>query len=170
MLHLLLCHQFLSAQCTTGPCVCHHDVKSNKLSSFSIAARRPETYLFLCSLLLGRDHVVTFVFLHRAQHANAHLVGAAEQLQTLLMLRADLPVQVTDFIHQLVPLEGGRLVVRLEMPLTVGGQTHEASLDGFVLLANADVAADVLGSRVVVVGGRWRRWKGLAVAWEGGMA
>lgn len=133
-------------------------------------APRPEAYLLLRSLLLGRDHVVTFVFLHRAQHANAHLVGAAEQLQTLLMLRADLSVQVTDLIHQLVPLEGGRLVVGLEMLLAVGGQTHEAGLDGFVPLANADVAADVLGSRVVVIGGRrWGR-KGLAVALEGGMA
>lgn len=133
-------------------------------------ARRPEAYLFLCSLLLGRDHVVAFVFLHRTQHANAHLVGAAEQLQTLLMLRADLPVQVTDLVHQLVPLEGGRLIVGLEMLLAVGGQTHEAGLDGFVFLANADVTADVLRSGVVVVGGRWRGWKGLAVAWKGRMA
>lgn len=131
---------------------------------------RPEAYLLLRSLLLRRHHVVTFVFLHRAQHADAHLVGAAEQLQAFLMLRADLPVQVTDFVHQLVPLEGGRLVVGLEVLLAVGGQTHEAALDGFVLLAHADVAADVVGSRVVVVGGRRRRWKGLAAALEGGMA
>lgn len=131
---------------------------------------RPEAYLLLRSLLLRRHHVVTFVFLHRAQHADAHLVGAAEQLQAFLMLRADLPVQVTDFVHQLVPLEGGGLVVGLEVLLAVGGQTHEAALDGFVLLAYADVAADVVGSRVVVVGGRRRRWKGLAVALEGGMA
>lgn len=113
---------------------------------------------------------MTFVFLHRAQHADTHLVGAAEQLQALLMLRADLPVQVTDFVHQLVPLEGGRLVVGLEVLLAVGSQTHEAALDGFVLFAHADVAADVMGSRVVVVGGRRRRWKGLTVALEGGMA
>lgn len=113
---------------------------------------------------------MAFVLLHRAQYADTHLVSAAEQLQALLMLWADLPVQVTDFVHQLVPLEGGRLVVGLEMLLAVGGQTHEAALDCFVLLAHADVAADVLGSGIVVVGGRRRRWKGLTVPLEGGMA
>lgn len=63
------------------------------------------TYLLLRPLLLGGHHVVTFVFFHRAQHADTHLISAAEQLQTLLMLGTDLSVQVADFIHQLVPFK-----------------------------------------------------------------
>ncbi len=55
------------------------------------------------------------------------------------------------------------------MLLTVGGQTHQAGLDGFVLLANADVATYILGSGVVVVRGRRWRWKGFGVALDGGV-
>lgn len=56
------------------------------------------------------------------------------------------------------------------MLLTVGGQTHQAGLDGFVLLADADVTAHILGSSVVVVGGRRRRWEGLRAALESRVA
>lgn len=57
----------------------------------------------------------------------------------------------------------------LEMFLTVGGQTHQAGLDGFVFPANADVTTYILGSCVVVVGGRRRWWKGFGFALEGGL-
>lgn len=113
---------------------------------------------------------MTFVLLDRTQHTDTHLVGATEQLQALLMLGTDLSVQVADFVHQFVPLESGRLVVGLEMLLAVGRQAHQAGLDGFVLLAHADITAHVLGSCVVVVGGRRRRREGLAAALEGGVA
>ncbi len=112
---------------------------------------------------------MTFVFLHRTQHTDTHLVSATEQLQTLLMLGTDLSVQVADFVHQLVPFESGGLIVGLEMPLAVGGQTHQAGLDGFLLLANADVTTYILWSCVVVVRGRRWRGKGLRVALEGGV-
>lgn len=106
---------------------------------------------------------MSFVFFHRAEYTDTHLVSAAEQLQTLLMLGTDLSVQVANFIHQLVPFKSDRLIVGFEMLLAVGGQTHQAGLDGFVLLANADVTAYILGSCVIVVGGgRWR-WKGLTL-------
>ena len=127
------------------------------------------TNLLISPLLLGRHHVVTFVFLHRTQHADAHLVSATEKLQTLLMLGTDLPVQVADLIHQLVPLESGGLEVRLQVLLAVGGQTHQAGLDGFMLLANADVTTYILGSSVVVVRRRWWRWKSFRGAREGGV-
>lgn len=71
------------------------------------------TYLLFRSFLLSRHHVVTFVFFHRTQHTDTHLVSATEQLQTLLMLGTDLSVQVADFIHQLVPLKSGGLKVGL---------------------------------------------------------
>lgn len=123
------------------------------------------TNLFLCPLLLRRHHVMAFVLFDRAQDTDAHLISAAEQLQTLLMLRTDLSVQMADFIHQLVPLKSCRLKVRLQVLLTVGSQAHQTGLDGFVLLANADVAANVLWSCIVVVRRRRRRWKGFRIAW-----
>ena len=126
------------------------------------------SYLHVCSLLLGRHHVVTLVFLDRAQHADAHLVGAAVQLQPLLMLRADLPVQVPDLVHQLVPLEGGVLVVGLQVLVAIGRQAHEAGLDGLQLAADADVAAHVPGAGVVVIRGRRRRGRGLGGPVAGG--
>lgn len=107
---------------------------------------------------------MTFVFLHCAQHTDAHLVSPAEQLQTLLMLRTDLSVQVADLVHQLVPFKSGRLKMGLEMLVAIGGQAHQAGLDGFVLLADANVTAYILGSCVVVVRGRRWRWKGFAAA------
>lgn len=126
------------------------------------------SHLLLRPLLLRRHHVVTFVLLDRAQHTDAHLVGAAVEFQALLMLGADLSVQVADFIHQLVAFEGGRLKVGLQVLLTVGGQAHQTRLHRFVLLADADVAAHVLGPRVVVVRRRRRRREG--VARHGGVA
>lgn len=95
---------------------------------------------------------MSFVFFHRAEYTYTHLVSATEQLQTLLMLGTNLSVQVAYFIHQLVPFKSDRLIVGLEMLLAVGGQTHQAGLDSFVLLANADVTAYILGSCVIVVG------------------
>lgn len=113
---------------------------------------------------------MTFVFFHRTEHTDTHLVSATEQLQTLLMLGTDLPVQVANFVHQLVPFESGRLKVRLEVLLAVGGQTHQAGLNGFVLLANADVTPYILGSGIVVVRGRGWRWKRFGVALDGGVS
>lgn len=61
-----------------------------------------------------------------AQHTDAHLVRATEQLQAFLMLVADLPVQVARLIHQLVSLKGGRLIMWLNVRFAVVGQAHEA--------------------------------------------
>lgn len=77
------------------------------------------SHLHLASLLFGRYHVMALVLLHSAQHTNTHLVCAAVQLQAFLVLWADLPVQMPNFIHQLVPLEGPRLIVRFQVLLTV---------------------------------------------------
>lgn len=98
------------------------------------------THLLFDALLFSRCNVVTPVLSDRTQHTDAHLVGAAEQLQALLMLRADLPVQVTRLIHQLVSFEGGGLVVRLDVGLAVVGEAHQARLDGLAAPANAEVA------------------------------
>lgn len=74
------------------------------------------------------------------QHTDTHLIRATEQLQALLMLGADLPVQVARLIHQLVSLEGGRLIMWLDVRLAVVGQAHEARLNGLVATADAEIA------------------------------
>lgn len=74
-----------------------------------------------------------------AQHADAHLVGATEQLQAFLVMGADLPVQVTGLVHQLVSLEGGGLVMRLDVGFAVVGQAHQARLDRFTAPAHAEI-------------------------------
>lgn len=156
--------------------MCTYGLGCNRLISmnsfFSRVADRNSTWshLFLGPLLLSGHHVVTFMFFHGAEHANAHLVCPTKQLQTLLVLGADLPVQVTDFVHQLVPFEGGRFIVGLQVLLAVGGQAHQAGLDGLVLLPDADVAAYVLGSGVVVIRGGRRRREGLGGAWGRGIS
>lgn len=80
------------------------------------------------------------VLFDSTQHADTHLVRATEELQAFLVLGADLPVQVARLIHQLVSLEGGRLVVWLDVRFAVVGQAHEARLHGLVATTNAEVA------------------------------
>lgn len=138
----------------------------NLFLDLSLGGTQP--LLLICPLLLSRHHVVTFVFFHCTQHTDTHLIGATEQLQTLLMLGTDLSVQVADFIHQLVSFKSVGLVVGLEMLLAVGRQTHQAGLDGLVLLSNADVATYILGSCKVVVRGRRRRRKGFSTTLNAG--
>lgn len=81
---------------------------------------------------------------HSTQHTYAHLVRATEQLQALFMLGADLPVQVARLIHQLVSLEGGRLIMWLDVCLTIVGQTHEARLDRLAATAHAEITEGLL--------------------------
>lgn len=109
------------------------------------------SYLLLAPLCLRRHDVVAPVFTDCADSADTHLVRSAEQLQGLLVLRADLPVQVPQLVHQLVPFERGRLVVRLQVLLAVGRQTVKAGLDGLQLLTHAEVAGDVARSGVDAV-------------------
>lgn len=56
------------------------------------------------------------------------------------MLRADLPVQMSRLIHQLVPLKRGRLIMRLDVCFAVVGQAHEARLDGLLATTDTKVA------------------------------
>lgn len=106
---------------------------------------------------------MALVLLDCAQHTDAHLVSAAIELQPFLMLRADLAVQVADFIHQLVSLEGSVLMVGLQVLLAVRGQAHEAGLDGLLLAPDTDVTAYIPGAGKVIVRGWWSRRGGLGV-------
>jgi len=109
-----------------------------------VDAQPIQTHLFVDALLLRRGDVVAAVLFDSTQHADAHLVGATEQLQAFLVLRADLPVQVARLVHQLVPLEGGRLVVGLDVRFAVVGQAHEARLHGLFAVPDAEVAEGLL--------------------------
>lgn len=101
------------------------------------------SYLLLAPLCLRRDDVMAPVLTDSADSTDAHLVRSAEQLQGLLVLRADLPVQVSQLVHQLVPFECGRLVVRLQVLLAVGRQTVKTGLDSLQLLTHAEVTGNV---------------------------
>lgn len=86
--------------------------------------------------------------------ANTHLVSTTEQLQALLVLRADLTVQVSQLIHQLVPLEGGRLVVGLQVLFTIRSKAVEAGLDCLELLSSAEVTGNVPRPSAASITGR----------------
>lgn len=111
-------------------------------------------YLFLAPLCLSGDDVVAPVLTDGADSADTHLIRPAEELQGLLVLRADLSVQVSQLVHQLVPFERGGLVVRLQVLLAVGRQTVETGLDSLQFLTHAEVAGDVARPGVDAVLGR----------------
>lgn len=89
------------------------------------------------------------------QDADAHLVRPAEQLQAFLMLGADLSIQVAQLIYQLVPLEGRRLIVRLDVCFTVVRQADEARFDSPVATPDAEITVGF----PVHVGERCQFWK-----------
>lgn len=97
------------------------------------------THLFLDAFFFCGCDVVTAMLSNCTQHADTHLIRATEQLQSLLMLRANLPVKMACLVHQLVSLERRRLVMRLDMRFTVVGQAHEAWLHSLVATANAEI-------------------------------
>lgn len=97
---------------------------------------------------------MTPVLADGADSTDTHLISTTKELQTLLVLRADLPVQVPKLIHQFVSLESSRLVVGLQVFLTVRGQAVEAGLDGFEFLSRAEVTSHVRRSSKTPIG--WR--------------
>lgn len=62
--------------------------------------------MFLIAFVFCRGNVVAAVLSDSTQHTNTHLVSATEQLQTFLVLWANLSVQMTHLIYEFVPLEG----------------------------------------------------------------
>lgn len=98
---------------------------------------------------------MSLVLVGQTQVADALSVGAAKHLQQLVVLPADGLLQSPGGRHQLMCLEGGGLVVRLDVDLAVGGQAHQTRLHSLVLHASADVALHVVRFGRTVV--RWRR-------------
>lgn len=68
------------------------------------------------------------------------------------MLRTDLPVQVSQLVHQLVPFECGGLVVRLQVLLAVGRQAVKAGLHSFQFLPGAEITGDISWACDVALG------------------
>lgn len=102
-------------------------------------------YLLLLHLLLSQHRVVALVFISQTQVADTLPVCAAVHLQQLVVSAADRLPELFGGRHQPVFLEGGGLVVRLDVHLAVGGQTHQAGFHSLVLPPGADVALHVLG-------------------------
>lgn len=132
--------------------VLHTSLKSYSTEHLSISflnqnhrvlLKKITPHLLLTSLCLSWDNIMTLVLADGADSADTHLVGTAKKLQALLVLRADLSVQVPQFVHQFVSLESSRLIVGLQVFLTVRGQAVEAGLDSFELLSRAEVARHV---------------------------
>ena len=81
--------------------------------------------------------------IHGAQNTDAELVSMTVNLQRFLMLRADLLLESFGGLDQPVVLKGRRYVVRLEVSLTVRGQTDQAGLHGFLFPPSAEIALHV---------------------------
>lgn len=86
------------------------------------------------------------MFIYCTQAADKLLIGAAEDLQELAVLGADLPLKVGGGLDQFMLLQRRRIVVSLNVSFTVRGQARHTGPDGFALLLGADVTLDVSGS------------------------
>lgn len=87
-------------------------------------------YLPLQTLSLYCHSVVIFVLGLDAETTHALLFIPAEHLQQPLVLLTHPVLQVLHRINQLMQLQGGDSLVRLQVSITVWGQTHQAGLLG----------------------------------------
>ena len=80
-----------------------------------------------------------FVFCLTTHLTQKLLVSLTEHLQEPLVIHADPFLQVLHWVDQLVDLQTGHSLVRLQVGLTVGGQTHQTGLQSPELPPNADI-------------------------------
>ncbi|TNN39439.1 hypothetical protein EYF80_050384 [Liparis tanakae] len=112
-----------------------------------LLAARPELRLPGVPLRGGGRRVVAPVVVHGAQVADALAVGAAEDLHHLVVARAHVLLQPRRGVDQRVLLQRRHVVVRLQVPLAVRRQAHQAGLEGLQFGAGAEIAGHVSGSR-----------------------
>lgn len=114
-------------------------------------------YLPLSTLVLYCNGLMIFVLCLGAELAHALLFVPAEHLQQPLVLLAQSVLQVLHRRDQLVQLQGGHSLVRLQVGFTVRGQTDQAGLQGLHLhgRGSTDITQHLpcLGCRQ-----RWDRW------------
>ena len=93
--------------------------------------------------------MVRLVIRHSAHLTHTHPVSFTEHLQRSLVLRTHPAFQVLHRIDQLVSSQACDSAMRLQVSLTVGGQTHQAGLQGVPFGFGADVTRNIswLGSR-----------------------
>lgn len=104
---------------------------------------------------------MVFVFRLGAELAHAPLLVPAEHLQQPPVLHAHSVGEVLHRRDQLVKLQGGDSLVRLQVRLAVRGQTDQAGLDGFHLQARggADITHYLAGKYKTRISDRLSRPK-----------
>lgn len=80
---------------------------------------------------MSHHRVVSFVLISQTQITDAQPVRATVSLQQLVMPNANRLLEYFGGRDQLVFFECGGLVMRLDVELAVGGQTHQAGADSF---------------------------------------
>ena len=94
---------------------------------------------------------MTFVLFHGAQRTDTLLISTTEKLPHLVVTRADVLLKLAGGFDQLVFLKGRRLIVRLEVSVTVRDQTLKTSLHSFQFSPSAEITANISRSSIAVV-------------------
>ena len=94
---------------------------------------------------------MTFVFFDGAQITDTLLISTTEKLPHLVVMRADILLKLAGGFDQFVFLKGRRLIVRLEVSVTVRDQTLKTSLHSFQFPPSADITGHISRSSVAVI-------------------
>lgn len=86
---------------------------------------------------------MAFVLIQQAQRADDFFISFTEHFEKLVVLWAGFLLEVSKGGDELVFLEGSRLMVRLQVNVTVRGQTRQTGLRSFVLLTDAGITLHV---------------------------
>ena len=96
---------------------------------------------------------MTFVFFHGTQITDTRLIGTTEKLLNLVVTRANVLDKLAGGFDQLVFLEGRRLIVRLEVRVTVRDQTLKTSLHSFQFSPITGITGHISRSSIAVLRG-----------------
>ena len=86
---------------------------------------------------------MAFVFIHKTHQAYELLISAAVNLQEFVVAATDAFSDLRRGLNQLVFFQWWHFKVRLQVSLTVGGQTHETEHGSFSLLPCACVTLHI---------------------------
>ena len=131
-----------------------HEAFKNKMSLINIWDKLCKTPI-ISLLLVSIKHEcyveeMASVFIRHTQQTDTLLISTTVNLQQLVMMRADLLLQVSRGFDQFVPLKGRKFIVRLEVSFTVRHQTHQAGLDSFALSSSSEITRHVYRSSATV--------------------
>lgn len=100
-------------------------------------------YLHVTLFLCHCHSVVAFVLTHQTQQADELLIGAAVNLQKFVVTAADAVSDLCRGLHQFVFFQRRHFIVRLQVSLTVRGQTHQTEHGSFSFSPCADVTLHI---------------------------